>query len=306
MRPDHAFFHEVRAKEAPLTKDEALVYRAYLNNSELREERITKNQLIRMNEFGDVYPKDELSADKNEVMAEKEEKKIDFTERGEIFEFLMRESEKFNWFGEDCYIVKTSKYDDIKNYTDIVIEWEDEDGQIVRLAIDCTVAKNEDNLRKKAYGIKRKLESGDLSSLKYHQSELSDEKRLLTQIPQVVVAIEPEKITDLCRIFTRVINKDKGSKDDFSKCNVQFVLLKEIEEQLRYQNDRIMKILFSCPENKRKHYASAQKSILKTFRIINKIIEEKKHSLGENLIQGADSELAKNGFYGVFGDASAS
>jgi hypothetical protein len=300
-RPDIDFEQKVIVHEKPLSQEEELVYQKYQRDEDLKRGRSQEYQRDLMDKFNSIYSSKEIADNKN-MLSTKKTGHSDLHSRGEIFEYLILETEKFGWFGENCFIAGSSKFDDVENKTDVIIEWEDENNKIVRLAIDCTVVEDFSLLEKKIKGIGEKLKTGELSSLKYHLSELTDERVAYSQIPQVVLAVYQSDIAELCKKYTRVINKDKGSNDIFSQCETQVLMLEEIKEQLERQSEKLLKIINIVPKGKVNYFASGLNNIRAVLVKIDNLIEEKEKSLGQRQVQGAIEILDSSGFKRVVYD----
>ena len=180
------------------------------------------------------------------------------------------------------------------------MEWEDENGQIDRLAIDCTITTYENKLKKKLSGITRKLASGELSSLKYHVSEFTEDKGNISRVPQVVLVLEPEKITGLCNNYSQILNKQKGSKDKFSQNPLQIMLLSQIKDQLEDYSKRIIRALRKNSDNQ--ELVDAQKKIGRLSSIIQDILAKKREILNQNSFQSGIEEWQKSFFRKVLNE----
>ncbi|MBM3256081.1 MAG: hypothetical protein FJZ04_01250 [Candidatus Moranbacteria bacterium] len=282
MRPDVAYENNYFATEKPLLPGEETVYNFYESNPRLRAGRDWRVQLILMDNFRDVHGRNALEEDRKKVISHYEQKKTDFNKRGELMEYLLSETENADWFGENCSICRASKFDDIKNFTDLVFEWEEAD-EICRLAVDCTVSGDEAKLDQKARGIMRQVYRGDLSSLKYHTSPLDEKKEALFQVPKVLLILDQSAIGDLSKIFSKIIKKESGANSAFGEFYIQLVLLREMEFQLDYQLGELMKAI---NEKKRKGQLdkeelriNAHKKINRVLDIIRNLIKEKESSL---------------------------
>jgi len=281
-------FFEKRFVKSSLSPSEKAVYEWYINpeNNRLREERDYRKSLKEMDEFQAVYGSEEIKKDKGKIFDKRKEDVKDYSERGEIFEMIMRESEKYGWFGSDCFIQESSEYDDRINYTDVIWEFEDENGKPVRLAIDCVVTEG-DLLSKKVGGIMKKVRDADLSRLKYFQSEISDDKKELYRVPQVVLAISPEKVKKLCEVFIKVTDREKGSNEVISNYGLQYYLLKFIEVQLEIQLGEL---------KERKDDKKSQLACNSIDAVLSKVqgVIKEKSSLAREAIQRAEEEVRQS------------
>jgi len=141
----------------------------------------------------------------------------------EIFEAITIEQLELNWLGANAKVIKTSKYDDIKNGIDAVIEFEEQDeNSHLALAIDVTF--NQDTTTK-LDSIKENIDSGKLAELKYPPLEFE----LLgpQNIPRVVIGIDKLSLNDLIEKWV------EGDKAGLANHPAQDKLLGEINIQLR-------------------------------------------------------------------------
>ena len=292
MRPDQEYFHNVYAVQKPLLPKEQEVYDFYQQNPRLRAERDNMLQNILMEKYRSVYGGEAVERDKGVVLRHYKGERVDFNERGELMEFFISESETANWFGGECSIHKASKFDDIKNYTDLVFEWEDEKGERAMLAVDCTISGDEKKLDRKSEGIMANVYRGKLSSLKYHENELSGEKKELLQVPQVLMILGTGEIAELSNIFSGIIKKEPGAKNEFGNSYIQLVLLKEVRYQLDFQLSEILKAIAKRKDDKAR--ISAQKNISRVLSVVKELIKEKESSLDSTVIQRANDEWEKS------------
>lgn len=134
-----------------LSKSEQAFYTWYVQNNQ--EAKKSELAMTDMDAFDDLYPKSEIIADKNWVQKEKlKDNQKDFTRRAEIAEHITKTfADGSEWFGEDALISETLAYDDRKQGTDFIVEWDNsETGERdCMLAIDITTTSNRATLEKK-------------------------------------------------------------------------------------------------------------------------------------------------------------
>lgn len=247
-------------------------------NEEVRRKRQESKTMSDMDSFSDIHEELKLNRDKKKLKELRDRGvEMDKTQRAEIFETLMAQNiEKADWF-DGAYVSETLEYDDRVNHTDFVLEWagEEEDDESIKLAIDTTVAENSENLRKKSDFIKSDLRSGKLTSIDYFYSSLDEEKRVLTQIPRVVLVLEKDALESLCE---KAMADKKG--EELSKDYLQLIMIKEIIDQLEEQINFL--------ESKGLKNADKIKKVLDK---ILEVYENKKSSLGESDAERAEEDL---------------
>jgi len=124
-------------------------------------EVILKNPKSRMLEkdFKDIFPIEEIENDQKIVsrLEDKFHEQIEHlspTERenikngeklGHVLEIIIaEEGEKYEWAGKGAYFVRTSRYDDVINGVDIIIEFDTESGQLPRVGLGVDTSRNKD------------------------------------------------------------------------------------------------------------------------------------------------------------------
>lgn len=211
---------------------------------EQKVHQLLKSQQKRIDEFKfvDKYPKEEIQSNITEI-SELEAKfnsndtleRKNLTQLSEIFEMLLPElAELYNWMGENVFIVKTSRYDDIKNGVDLVAEIvEDEKFQYLGLAID--VALSGYNIENKVARIASRIKDGHLANVKFFDSENSDYHDELRDIAKVVITTDRKTLDELAETKLILNNLEQRrnkplSIEDSKNLSKQ---IKEIKEKLR-------------------------------------------------------------------------
>ncbi|MEK7630021.1 MAG: hypothetical protein AAB432_01385 [Patescibacteria group bacterium] len=200
-----------------------------------KAKKILAKETIRLDGFiGETgYFEDEVKADKGYVAEmEKKFEKINSPEQEElnklatIFEAVIHEhAELSNWFGPDAFTIKTSRFDDIKNGVDTVVEFEETETtpEYLALAIDVTFSAE---TTEKFERIKKEIKNGELTEVKYFRSEHTEPKKL-KKIPRVVIGAEAKTVKELGDLWLEGENKALG------KHWIQFQILDEIIAQLK-------------------------------------------------------------------------
>lgn len=160
-------------------------------------------------------------------------------ERGLLMEnFLEVEVDRSDWFGATT--VRTTRFDDFFNGVDLVLEWEQEegDGVIPRLAVDVTTARGGAVLRNK------QSRADAPARVKYFRSDVTG-KDLTIFAPEIILAVQPEIIeilageADKARVqktgrgeYNEIVKTDTLPPKAFAEHPIQLLLLQQAREQL--------------------------------------------------------------------------
>jgi len=236
-----------------------------------RAKSVLEQDRIDMESFSDLYGQEVVTADLEYVerMEEKFSNPLDsqsriLKEKAEVLEAIIsREADQNMWFGENSAIILTSKFDDIKNGIDAVIEFEKEEGiSTLGLAVDVTFGNA---VGKKMDKIEQSIREGKKTSVKYFESELGDFRGELRNIAKVIVGVDGRTEAELENFFA----ERKGS--DFANHQVQLQILEEIIIQCEYFK--------SIAEEVRRE--NVFKSYDRALKIISKLLEERKEVVSD-------------------------
>ena len=199
-------------------------------------------EIIEEKNFEDLYSEKIVAADLEWVRKEEERfEREDTSEQKEarkistIFETLIYDqAEMSEWLGKSAITIKSSRYDDIKNGIDLIIEFPDSEGASashLALAVDITLSNE---LEKKMNGIRRDIERGELSNIKYFESETLSIRGEKRNVPKVVIGADSKMLNQIIDLWIR---QDKESKNRLGNHPIQFVLLEEVMLQLEKFKD---------------------------------------------------------------------
>jgi hypothetical protein len=226
--------------DAFIDRGEADLDRAYHNAA-----AILKEDQVDPRAFEKTYGREAIQADLAYV--EKRERKFEddraqgreaemIHKYSTIFEgVLYEEIEKSNWLGEYAFTIRPSRYDDIRNEIDLVVEFRDPDQPTssLGLAIDITLAKDKKDIQrgvifpdlsKKIVRSKEEIQRDRLPEVKYAAPKGQ-------KMPRVVVATDLATIKDLAELY---LTKDTKRLADHP---FQIRLLDQIFLQLKAQLD---------------------------------------------------------------------
>jgi hypothetical protein len=177
--------------------------------------KILRENEIKLADFSDLYGNSVIEEDEKYT----QEKENIFHEQmtpqtakllqlAEILEAIIFEAiEQQNWFGENAFTIKTSRFDDIKNGIDTVVEFVEEDSSASHLALAVDATFNQD-LDKKFDRIKGEIDRGELATIKYFISDNMHFRGELKNIPRAVVGAEVKTIKELARLWIERKNKE--------------------------------------------------------------------------------------------------
>ncbi len=158
--------------------------------------------------------------------------KEDRSEQGElrklakIFEAIVHEqAEMSNWLGEDAHTIRPSEFDDIANGVDSIVEFQQGDTAASHLALAIDVTFNsqaEDKLRR----IKKEIEQGEMSHIRYFESEFMGFRGELSQVPRVIIGADRKAVGELVEMWM------EGGPRALADHPIQQQIVREIAMQL--------------------------------------------------------------------------
>lgn len=186
---------------------------------------------IREDDFLNIYTAEEIAQDK-ETILEKEKsfkekelnEELDQQKRASVLEYLIYEQGKqAGWLGKDITTVRVSRFDDIINGIDIIIEFEKEKEKYLGLAVDVSYSLN---IEKKLDRIKNEIDSGELGKVKYYKSSHSGPARL-TNIPRIVIACDSKTVNELTELWL------EEDREKLANHPIQLQIITQIYSQLK-------------------------------------------------------------------------
>jgi hypothetical protein len=299
FNPEDNYIMKKTISERMLTENEEKVKLMIYKKTSVQQSAAGQRNLREMDTFRDIYDGDQgpidkmIKRDKEWVISERNKgTEMEKTERADLLEKIIGEQcESADWFGDSAYVTATTEFDDRKNHTDLIVEWEQDDGRMPKIAIDFTVTEDPIELQNKFRRVIDGIRDRHLTSIKYFQSSKNpDEKGPLDLVPRVVLNVKKEKLDDICRSII-----EKKVHMHF----IQLYLLLNIEKQLRFQLEYIEKEFNEMTDipalrDKRKDHMRLQEMksrITEVFKIIENLIENKKSSLGSEAVSRAENDL---------------
>lgn len=218
-----------------------------------------KSLRVKENNFGDVYPADELEQDaqrKQRAIESFDDKEVEIA-RG-LHTAIMEGISQYNWLGPNADIVFSSEYDDYFNGTDFVICFvpKDEHAISVKIGVDVTTSGSRLVLKKKLERILLSLErQGSLGRVKYFEyadAVSSQEPRGTIEFPKVILGTDAANTHQLMSSFSEAFVKKgpegRQAREQLGKECIQYELLEEIMAQLCLQLESTLKTYESLPE----------------------------------------------------------
>lgn len=206
-----------------------------LDQAERQAERTLQKEMIDPEDFRDLYGDRAIEDDMAYV--EKMEEKFrngatpesrEAQKLATVLEVITHENAELNdWFGPDAHTIKPSRYDDIKNGVDSIVEIRETEmsASHLALAVDATLSTD---LAKKFDRIKGEIERGELAKVKYFASEHLGVRGELSRLPRVVIGADAATIKTLAELWLERKQRALGAHP------VQFQILDEILVQLDY------------------------------------------------------------------------
>lgn len=195
-----------------------------------------ETDVMNMDSLVDLYGAENVAADKAEVarlekiFADNSNEQIERAKRtATILEAIIHDQfEMSDWFGPNARTIKPSRYDDIKNGIDTIveIEKENEPKSHMALAIDVTFSTD---MEEKFARIKKEIDQERLAKIKYFNSDTH--RGEVSQKPRVIIGADIDTIDELAALWT---DGSKESRDRLAKHPIQIVLLDQILNQLEY------------------------------------------------------------------------
>jgi len=235
-----------------------------------KAEGLLNTDAINLEDFIPLYGKENVANDQKYV----DQIEASIREQGEgrentalkaatVFEAIIHQhGEQSNWFGSNASTIKASRYDDLKNGVDTIVEFQEEKKPASQLALAIDVTFSSD-LKRKFDRIKKEIEQGDLTRIKYFHSENTGFRGEMTKVPRIVVGADIAVVKGLAGLWL------EGQNSVLARHPIQFQILEEARLQCEGFANYARKI--------GQHDIAAKYEI--DLRIIEDIIKEKSKTL---------------------------
>lgn len=238
---------------------------------------------IDMDGFRDVYG-DVIDSDLKYIEYREEDFRQQNSEKDEkekkiatILEAIFCDQIELNEiFGEGVNTISTCPFDDYKNGIDFLLKvkeelenskFKDKVYHYLAIALDATMSSRQDVLSKKINIIKDNIKNGKLAKIKYFESENSNHKGSLNNIPKFIIGVDRKNLEELSNLWI------EGKNKELSQHPFQIIVL----DQIRWQIDYFIEYAKSVEQNK-----IAEK--FEELRIFFDHINEEKKDLRESIM----------------------
>lgn len=200
-----------------------------------------KDYQMEMDEFigkNPKFTKEKIESDKLKLA--NVEKKFDEKETREsvvLEKILIEQIELADWLGPNSQTFETTKYDDVFNHTDFVlnIRYKNKNHYF---AIDATVSESDQIYLKKYNKIYNELKQKKGTKIEYYMSE-SGVAKGLDNIPSIVIGMDKGSLRDLGEIVhDKLFQKGdlrKKANDELAHSSIQITIIKDMVHQLSDQ-----------------------------------------------------------------------
>lgn len=239
---------------------------------------------------------------------EKDPEKAVQSQRAEIFEAIVEDQiVKSDWMGPDAGIIVPSRYDDIVNKIDGLVEFKDTAGA-TQLALGVDITQGALMMKHKFDKVKELIDRGELSTIKYFKSEQSGIVGQLTKkVPRVIIGANHTAMSDVAEQLLTFKLSQRLKKEDKSEAqHTRFLAARKALEQHTLQIKILREILAQLKAFKEYALSTGKPEIAAHYQAmrerISAIIVEKKsqgiaaddEELGEDEVYNAVIECAKD------------
>lgn len=252
---------------------------------EKAQKKITEGAL-KLETFVHPYGADAVREDTRwvEAMEQKFSKTMDVDKiHADIIEAILYEHiEQSNWFGDDVRTIKTSRYDDLKNGVDLIVEFQEGLDQFLHMGLAVDVTFGETKLRAKIQAIKDGISHGKLAEIKYFKSERSPHKGLYEKLSRVVIGVDRSHVMELARIWI-----DDSRKKEFAVHPVQKLILHQVAQQLI----SFARFAEECGQDEMAHIYQRQLVIIRRSLAQKKDIDARLYEEEDGVTEGIQRQL---------------
>ncbi len=206
---------------------------------------------VKEKDFTDLYGEDNVQRDLARVEAAEGDFKRAETPQSKrlkdystIFEWIVNQRvELSDYFGPNAFTKRASRYDDIVNGVDTILEFRNDPEQskkasYLTLGIDDTFSTNQEVQERKLRRIQERITRGELARVKYFSSDYLNFRGELKNVPLIILGSELKTVAELRDLML------SGDNSGLDAHPIQNLLLHEarmqIEQFARYA-DRVGK-----------------------------------------------------------------
>jgi len=198
-------------------------------------DKTLETHAIDMHSFTELYGKENV--DRDLLKIEKKERQIIPEVSGiyaEVLEAIIYDQiGQGAWFGKRTTAIRSSKFDDYFNGSDLILEIEEVSRTLSHLSLSVDVTFGTATEKKKFAAIKKNIDEETLGEIKYFHSERGGFQGKLTRVPQVVIGIEKEMLVKIAGLWANEQGLKKENSDVLAVHPVQRIIFAEILLQLQ-------------------------------------------------------------------------
>lgn len=246
-----------------------------------RADQVIEANRIKVDDFRDLYHDEGIKED-NDRLHQREMQIQDLFEReseGHLAEAKhnLELSKVFHgvvlnnstWFGmpTNTKTYATTRFDDVFHGVDIIVERISPQNQSseLGLGIDVTFGRNIETLKRKIEKIKKHIDQGELTRIKYFKSKQRAMRGELSEIPLVVVGSTADTARELANLFAK---KEDAKLEGHQ---IQFQVMQEIIIQCEYFS------AYARAQNKEdlaKRYDVVKEFINSSMKLNSRLVDE--------------------------------
>lgn len=193
---------------------------------------------IKLEDFADTYGPEEIERDRQAV--ERKKARTERTDsashrRAKLLEALLTDQiEMSEWFGRGVMTIVPSEYDDEFNGIDLTVEFEKE-GYFQYLAMGIDVKSGPGPIEDKLNKIRKHIEDGSLTEMKYLISERGNIKGRHSNIPQFVVGADLRTTRELAQLWLTT-QRPRLAREHVTKSEME-----ELRQSAKEAQDKLAK-----------------------------------------------------------------
>lgn len=206
-------------------KKERIDEREFLNISpDYTQEKIDKDMKY-------VHRAEEVFAQQLEHLGKEEREKVTFgLKRSEAVENIANKCiESYDWLGGNAMTVRSSRFDDIVNGVDLVVEFDTQIREKIALAVDASTSSEYEVIKQKFLrNIERIAGKRPPLKIKYGKSPVDGVMEELESIIPAVIGLESKNANELIMLFGHLLQTRQSLTQDNAA-----VVLKQIHAELQ-------------------------------------------------------------------------
>lgn len=215
--------------------DDSIEDNKLLMAAEKQAERVLSDP-INPDDFADIYGEN-VEKDKQYVARMEEQfKQIDARKKWEVIQFnriakvfeaiIFEQAELSNWLGESATTIQASRFDDIANHVDTIVEFEEGPASASHLALAFDVTSGTGSIDHKMRDIRAEIDKGTLTNIKYFVSEHLSFRGHKSLVPRTIIGADRKTIHEVVEMWVKKDTKKLAEHP------IQIKILEQIRIQL--------------------------------------------------------------------------